>query len=525
MRAGTRSSQSPGEAAPSTVHEARIAGIRDFTTPTLEAVERRRWQLWLFAGVVMVGLAGGMVLLTFEGSPVGQVGFVPLPAIRVLFVGLAFVIALYLFDKERRLRSLTRLLVDERVLSAALSNRLKELSLLSEVGKAINQLLDLDDVLGVILQSAVDLLEAEEGSIMLLDAAGEQLVTACAVASRDDLVMKATVKLGQGIAGWVAKSREPLLISGPASREGLFEGLEEKERAIVSAVSVPLIGQDTLYGVLNVNSLSGARHFSEYDLRALGLFAEHAAIAIRNASVYEQEKQVVKRLEEVDRMKTEFVATVSHELRTPLTAIIGSAKTMRRRWQTLGEAQRAELIEMVEQQGGRLLRMVEEILSASKIEFGSPTLRREEVELVAIARRVVSGYEAVGVPNPIELDAPERTIAYGDGTALEQILVNLVDNAIKYSDPGSPVKVTVAEEPGAVLIRVSDRGKGIPSSAIPTIFERFRQVDQSTTRQAGGVGLGLYIVKGLVEAGGGKIEVASEEGKGSTFTVALPKRS
>lgn len=503
--------------------EARVAGLKEFKTPTLEAIERRRWQLWMLAAFVMVALAGGMVLLSVRGATVVLITrFIPMRVVRVLFIGLTAMVTLYLFDRESRLRKLTRRLVDERVLTAALSNRLKEVSVLSEAGHAVSRVLDLDETCRMILRSAIDLLDAEEGSVMLVDAEDERLIVAAA-RSANERVHDAVVKIGEGVAGWVANRREPVIVDGTPP-PGMFDGFEEKDRPITSAVSVPLLFGDELQGVLNISDISGVRKFSEYDLRALQLFAEHAAIAIGNARAYEQERAAVERLEEVDRMKTEFIATISHELRTPLTSIIGASKTLRLRRMDLTDEQKTDFLQVIERQGERLLRLIEEVLSASRIETGGATLRREPVELVAIAREVVQAEESAGVKNPIILEAPERVDAYGDSTAIEQILTNLIDNAAKYSEPGRPIMLRVADRPTGVVMQVRDEGRGIPAGALPTIFDRFRQVDQSSTRRTGGVGLGLYIVKNLVSGMGATITVESEEGRGSTFTVKLPKR-
>lgn len=501
----------------------RVKGLREFATPTLEAVEKRRGQLWLIASVVLIGLAGIMVLLTFEDSPIKDLDFLPLFQIRILFVGLVAVLAAYLFDKELKLRTMTHNLVDERVLSAALSNRLKELTVLSEVGKAINKLLDVDDVLRLILQSALDLLEADEGSVMLLEPDGETLKVACSKSSKSDVVEGAEVKMGQGVAGWVAQNRESLLLAGKAP-EGMFEGFETKDRQIPSAVSVPLISSEELFGVLNINAQSGEREFTEYDLRAVQLFAEHAAIAIRNARSFGQERQTIARLEELDRMKTEFVASVSHELRTPLTSIIGSAKTIRQRSGQLSEEQEGEFMMAIERQAARLLRMVEEILSAAKIEAGAPKFSRELMDLSKLIREITIGIEATSPKNPLQLEAPERVELFGDPSVIEQVVTNLIDNAIKYSDNSEPIVIRLLEQPGEVTVQVADKGRGIRESDLPNIFDRFRQVDDETVERRGGVGLGLYIVKNLVEAVGGTIEVTSALGEGSTFRVRLPKR-
>ena len=506
--------------------EARVVGLREFRTPTLEAVERRRWQLWSLAAFFLVALAGGMVLLSTDTTAIETVSNVlPLYVLRILFIGLTAVFGFYLLDKESRLSKLARSLTDERVLSAALSNRLKEVSLISEVGKAINQILDLDDVLRMILRSALDLLTADEGSLMLVDPEEKDQLVIAVNETKSGLDLVGTrVHVGSGISGWVAANREPILISGKPPNEA-FDDLHQTERSITSAISVPLVGRDELYGVLNVNDLSGARDFTEYDLRAVGLFAEHAAIAIRNSRTYAEEHKTAVRLAELDRMKSDFMATISHELRTPLTSIIGCAKTIRQRYGTLDESHRDEFLEMIERQGERLLGMVEEVLSASKIESGMTRIQRERIDLVEVVDRSVSSLKAIGVPNQIEVTASGPVIAYGDPLALEQVVNNLIDNAVKYSGSAEdPITVLVDEAEGAARIVVSDFGVGIPAVDLPTIFERFRQLEAGATRRAGGVGLGLYIVKNLVEANGGRISVESEEGAGTTFTVILPKR-
>src|SRR5438270_6999201 len=156
--------------------EAKVVGLRDFSTPSLEAVERRRWQLWLVAFVVMAALSAGLVLMASSGATsVGLFKHLPV-RIGVVLITMAF--AMYVLEKEVHLRRLTRLLLDERVLTAALSNRLKELAALVTVGKAVNSVLDLTQVLDIILSSAQELLTADGGSIMLL-AGGAELRAVC----------------------------------------------------------------------------------------------------------------------------------------------------------------------------------------------------------------------------------------------------------------------------------------------------------------------------------------------------------
>ena len=256
--------------------EARIVGIKGFSTPSLEAVDRRRSQLWTVAFAGLVCMAAAVGLLTSAGGH--HLGFANRLGFRLGTVVLVMALAGYVMEKERHLRRLSTLLVNERVLGAALSNRLKELAVLYEAGKALNSVLVIDEVLQLILSSAFELLEASNGCIMLLDGSHD-LVVACragAVSADGD-----QLDLGDGIALRVVRDGEPLLIHGSVSENGHLE--------TETAVCVPLVHRGNALGVL---ILKGAPEhvYSEHDLRAVALFAEHAAIAVANARLYEAER-------------------------------------------------------------------------------------------------------------------------------------------------------------------------------------------------------------------------------------------
>lgn len=508
---------------------ARAAGIRSGEAPlTLSQVDRRRTQLWTVSLFVILALTGTITLywLSYDALPEDlRFRSAPSYVLIVLIVGLLLSFLIYVVDKEIRLRRLANLLVDERVLSAALSNRLSEISALSEVGKAINTTLDLTDVLNLILSSALELLGGTEGSIMLLEDDGEHLQVVSYHGPRVEIVMKGRAKVGSGIAGTVADTRQPMLIHGDEVDRKISSG--RPERGINSAMSVPLVRNDELLGVLNLNETDGVRRFTEQDLRALGLFAEHAAIAIGNARSYEKERETVERLQELDQLKNDFVASVSHELKTPLTAIIGAAKTVNRKGRDMDPAQQASFMEMIERQGGRLLRLVEDVLTTSQIESGRP-MKRGLVDLRQAAEEVIAELRQtkVGAGRDIELIAePDKPQVWGDIIALQQVMTNLVENALKYSDPDTGLAVKVIETLDEGVIEVCDQGVGIDEEGLQVIFDRFHQVDSSSTRKVGGFGLGLFIVKQLVDAHGGEIDVQSTEGVGTTFRVHLPKRS
>ena len=487
--------------------EAKVVGLRDFSTPSLEAVERRRWQLWMVAIVVMAALAAGLVLMASSGTKSPGL-FKHLP-VRVGLVLLTMGFALYVLEKEVHLRRMTRLLLDERVLTAALSNRLKELAALVTVGKAVNSVLNLTQVLDIILSSALELLSADGGSIMLLEGPDELR----AVCVRGNVHAEgAVVKVGESIAGHVAQEREPLLIAGPASKER-FKNLVLQDEPVDSALSVPLINRGEVLGVLNVHA-GADRTFTEYDLRALGLFAEHAAVAIANARLYEAERAQVNELLELDRMKTEFIATVSHELRTPLTSILGCVQTMQRR--ELEPEITTDFLETIDRQSHRLLRLIEEVLEVQSSADG-PLLHTQNVDLAEVVDHVARAQAAIGREVSVRMDG--SLAVDGDPEALERVLINLVDNAFVHGAGPVEIEATLEGDDRLVRISVLDRGPGVPVADVARVFERFSRGSKVT---APGMGLGLYLVKTLIERQGGHITVNKRPGGGAAFHVGLP---
>ena len=263
---------------------ARVAGLSSFETPTLDAVERRRLQLWLLASTVLLTVATALVLFAFRRDltpPAWLTGSVA----QFGLIGLILLFCAYAIEKELQLRRLTELLIREQVLLAALTNRLREVSTLLEAGKAINLGLDLDDVLDTIARCALELLDARDASIML--AAGRRELRTVATRG-DSAAVGARVRFGHGVAGRVAATHEPLLITGELDHSAPGLRLSEPPTP-ESSMSVPLIHRDNLLGVLNVNARRG-EPYTEHDLRALSVFGEQAASAIANAQLYQAQR-------------------------------------------------------------------------------------------------------------------------------------------------------------------------------------------------------------------------------------------
>ena len=494
----------PGDLPEQIASVARIVGLRHVSTPSLETVERRRIQLWVVTTVVLVALSVGVALLSLWP---GRRGFlVPSGTLRAGIVLLSIGFCAYAIDKERHLQRLAKLLTDERVLSAALSNRLRELSLLLQAGKAMNAALELDVVLDVILRSALDLLAGISGSVMLLD--GDELVASCVRNNPEALGRR--VPVGEGIAGRVALTKEPLLINGkPSARE--FPGLRPRTKAVASAMSVPLLHRDQLLGVLNVNA-DADRTFTEYELRAFSLFAEQAAIAIANARLFDAERAHVVELVELDQMKSEFLKLVTHELRTPLTVILAAVQTG---MQPSSPVEVPELLEIIERNGKHLAAMVEELLTAARIEQGGPAPYVCDLELADVVRNVARDFAVT--ERPVEVEIVHELTTTGDPDAIRRILVNLLDNAHKYGAP--PVRVSIEKIDDRAVLSVLDAGPGLPPEQREQLFERFYRVAEPGKP---GLGLGLPIVRGLAAASGGHVWAEDLPEGGAAFRVALP---
>ncbi|TAL22829.1 MAG: GGDEF domain-containing protein [Frankiales bacterium] len=269
---------------------ARVSGMRGKELPSFEQVERRRFELWLMSTLLLIGVTGAMVLFT-TWDPEEMSSVLRHPVARFAMLAVPVALSGYTIEKEMSLRRVSSLLMDERLLTTALTNRLHEISALLDAGRAVNSTLELDRVLDSILSGATDLLPASSGSVMLLD--GDELVVAAAVGNAGALGRRAA--LGDGIAGHVARTREPLLIDGRAT-SALFPGLVRRSGGEVrSALCVPLLERGELLGVLNL-SAPGEGDFSEYDLRAVSLFAEQAATAIGKARLYERSQQQAEQL-------------------------------------------------------------------------------------------------------------------------------------------------------------------------------------------------------------------------------------
>jgi signal transduction histidine kinase/CheY-like chemotaxis protein/PAS domain-containing protein len=296
-----------------------------------------------------------------------------------------------------------------------------------------------------------------------------------------------------------------------------------------SAMMVPLTARGRTFGAITLIASESPRRFNENDLAFAEDLARRAALAIDNAELYRQEQEARQReadtraeAEAANRAKDDFLATVSHELRTPLTAILGWSRMLTT--MSVDEETRTSGLVAISRAAEMQARIIDDLLDVSRIITGKLRL---EVRPVALSHVVNAALDAVrhaasAKHITLDVDAPDIVVR-GDADRLQQVLWNLLSNAVKFTPDGGRVSVRAERSKGNVCITVSDTGAGISPDLLRYVFDRFRQADSSATRAFGGLGLGLSIVRSLVEMHGGLVNATSEgEGRGATFTVTLP---
>lgn len=288
-----------------------------------------------------------------------------------------------------------------------------------------------------------------------------------------------------------------------------------RELDLRSALVVPLTGRTGVFGAMTFIYAQSDRRYTIEDLAFAEELASRAAMMIERRRLEEEAA-------DANRMKDEFLATVSHELRTPLQAIVGYGTLLKR-----GVARDSDkAIDAILRNADAQTRLIDDILDVSRITSGKLRLSFARVDIESVIRAALDSVRPTAQARRLRIVedlAGDLGVVQGDFERLQQIFWNLLSNAVKFTDPGGTIEVRGRRTGSSVRITVGDTGKGIPREHLSTIFERFRQVDSSTTRERGGLGLGLAIVRSLAEAHGGSVSADSDgPGTGTVFTVTLP---
>jgi PAS domain S-box-containing protein len=427
-----------------------------------------------------------------------------------------------------RLATHAAVTIDNARLYAEAARGQREAEVIAEVARTINAALDINAILPHVADAARSLTGADVASIALRDGAEDVIVFRYRSGQRNRRDDEVPLAQGAGLGGRVVRS-------GRAARSDDVAGdatLDPQARAalaaegIVTLLVAPIAFGGRVEGLLHVANRRPVR-FTAQDEDVVQRLADHAATALRNVNLLAGEQAARSAAEAANRMKDEFLATVSHELRTPLTAMLGWIWWLRRG--TADEAVRARALETVERNARAQTQLVEDLLDVSRIVTGKLRLDVRPADLRQVIEAAIESVRTAADAKEIALEARLPTgsaMVAVDPDRLQQVVWNLLSNAIKFTPPGGHVDVSFDVRAGEALIVVADSGAGIDPAFLPYVFDRFRQAQASSTRAYGGLGLGLAIVRHLVELHGGTVRAESEgEGRGTTFTVTLPARA
>lgn len=430
-----------------------------------------------------------------------------------------------------------------------------ELATLLQLGQLLNSSLDLKHVLETAIEQVIAFVSAERGFILLVDVETGR-VWGEAVRDIEKTALESTLsgvdeqnraEISRSLVESVLETRRPVLAHN-AMEDPRFANRQSVQLASLrSVLCVPLLAQGRLLGVIYLDNRIKSGVFTEHHLSLLSAFGNQAAVALENARLYDNLRRSLEdrirlqdelhqketqriALEEANRLKSDFIGFVAHELRNPLTTIRGYVQTMMQDEEnTLEEVVKQEFYEAIEADSDRLLDMINELLDVSRLEAGRPlSLAVRPVELRPLLGKLARRhrfYKFFTRKHEMVTDfAPDlpKTIE-ADEDKLNQVLSNLLSNAIKYSPDGGQIRLSaVRDGEDGILITVKDAGVGMTPEQAGKLFRQYERLEREDIKNIPGTGLGLYLVKHLVELHGGKIWVESEPGQSSAFHVRLP---
>jgi len=443
-----------------------------------DQIARARWQLWATTFLILGSLA---VVLVFVSSDVGGGATLPVPrsTLRVSLIGLIVGFVLYAVDRERNLRRLAERLTRQEIESARLAG---ELEVMAELKRE-------RDTNAALLDGSADGVAVVDSDLRLV---------------RFNTAMADLCGLSPDALGSYAPA--VLRFASPAG-EPLVDGHHPLAVAVADAAP---------------STLDVRMRVDDAERWVSGTFSPiRDGESGRVALVLVTARDVTSR-KETEAMQRDFVSIVSHELRTPLTAIKGFAKTLLQRDATLAADARREYLTTVNEQADRLARLVEDLLQVSRIDAKRLKIERDQIDLGVMVKDLANQFGEKWAGREILVEGDGAAPAYADRRKIEEVLINLIDNAVKYSTAPEPVTVRIRSGVDEIECTVEDHGFGIAPEDAKNLFQRFQRVSTPETRDIGGTGLGLYIVKGLIEAHGGHVWVDSVPGSGSTFGFTLP---
>ncbi len=337
-------------------------------------------------------------------------------------------------------------------------------------------------------------------------------------------IYRQPLAVGEGLIGQVVATGYPSLTTNIRGVSDTNPGTYIQSPAkLASLLILPLRTRREMIGALVIAANDPDRAMTDDKLPLAELLAERAALAIENSKLYTEQVEARRKVEDLSRLKDEFLSIASHELRTPVTSIKGYTQLAKMLIRENDLNTSEEYLDIALDQIDRMSRLILELLDVSRIETGRLEIRREPIAWAHFVRDVVHRHHTAVSDRRFHVSVPDVTkIVTGDRDRLEQVLGNLLENAVKYSPDGSDITVTVDDRGDSFVTAVCDRGIGIPADELGQVFERFHRGRQVSSTNYGGLGLGLYITKQIIERHGGSIWVDSKEGQGTTFYFSIP---
>jgi signal transduction histidine kinase len=399
----------------------------------------------------------------------------------------------------------------------ALAGRTEELELLGEIARSLASTLEPDEVLRRVTDAAARLVGPDGCAIVLVQPDGETMRVDDSAWGLLGAAAGSEIPVQGSLMGWVLRTGESALVLDASDDERVAYGSPHLG-AVGSVICAPLAGRSGPLGALTaVRGRQGRQPFSMGDLRLLERLARHAAVAVENS-------QLLEAAQAASRAKSDFIATMSHELRTPLNAVLGHLELLELEIHGPLTPQQREALGRIDTASRHLRGLIEEVLSFARLEAGRAEAHFEDTDVCGLAEEVASVIEPLATRKGLALevtscDPPARIPT--DPDKVRQILINLAGNAVKFTDEGS-VRIHVSRQPDGVALSVSDTGPGIRPDERERLFRPFEQLQSGFSRPHGGTGLGLYLSGQYAALLGGRIDVESESGTGSTFTLILP---